>query len=72
VAARNNAGVDGARREGGIDQALLQQTVQTVVAAVTAASHKAVNQPGGSTNLEGHVPVPTPQVVIQADTGPVT
>jgi hypothetical protein len=46
--------------------------VQTVVAAVTAASHKAVNQPGGSTNLEGHVPVPTPQVVIQADTGPVT
>jgi hypothetical protein len=52
----------------GIDQALLQQTVQAVVAAVTAASQKGGGQPGGSTSLDGHVQVPPPNVS-QPDAG---
>ncbi|KAM0877147.1 hypothetical protein ACQ4PT_035692 [Festuca glaucescens] len=70
VAARNSSGSDGGRREGGIDQALLQQTVQAVVAAVTAASHKAVGQPGGNTNVDGQ-PVPPPPAITQVGTGTV-
>ncbi|KAM0836807.1 hypothetical protein ACQ4PT_062080 [Festuca glaucescens] len=60
--ARNNVGVDGGRREGGIDQDLLQQTVQSVVAAITAASQKGGGQPGGSTSLDGNVQAPPPSV----------
>ncbi|KAM0923877.1 hypothetical protein ACQ4PT_005281 [Festuca glaucescens] len=73
VNSRSNyaAGVDGVRRDGGIDQDLLQQTVQAVVAAVTSASHKPVNQPDVSTIVEGNAPGPVHPTGTQSSTVPV-
>jgi hypothetical protein len=49
------AEVEGGRRDGGIDQELLQQTVQAVVVAVTAASNKNVGNATAEVNAPNTV-----------------